>query len=449
MERRGKCQSKAFYMKRVWGLAVIFLLFLSGAGAAAQTNKLSAADLLRLLDAKDILGAARVEEIIAERGLDFEFDYQLGKDLEAGITAGTITVKAETKAKPVEAVKLVEAISKREALRRQWPKPVISGAPQTPAFVVTNLAAIGDETKPLTNVFPASYAVVSVTRLVLTNPVSGTTTTNYCTNTDSIPTQSVYVTPGRTNSYFLEDFSDNRSLYYTLRAGWDHSEFVKSGDTWWLSASLYGHNQELRSYITDNVRSPGWGKFLSAITPDVYFELSHQIQPINTNTAGATNGVLTDGARLLAGAFWPLLSWPISTPQTFGITNFSKGTLHPTLGPVFEADFNTLFDSKYANQSHFSGLSWSYYGGARLALSPYAYVQYEVGKDSYLQNGLRYHITSEIPLAVLGGTRVILRTIWDCSDHHQDRDFLDFVIMVQIPFDKVTAIPFNTIKGVF
>jgi hypothetical protein len=233
-----------------------------------------------------------------------------------------------------------------------------------------------------------------------------------------------------TNDYLFESFRSDRDFYVNLQAGIVHVDAGPSEDTYWLDADLYWHAASTRDYIGGTSVSK-----LSLLVPDAFVSADHSIIATNSttttsSTATAPTNVLGEGVQFHAGLYWPLFLIPATAPTNFmGMTNFSPGFVDISLGPIY-----TIGLQKFINGTGADEIKFSQYGGLRFCLDNETYTDFTLGDDDALK-GLRFQVSSQIPLFTTGGGgRYYCRFLWNTS-HNKTDDIIRVLLSVDVPFE--------------
>ena len=223
-------------------------------------------------------------------------------------------------------------------------------------------------------------------------------------------------------NFYPDNYSTNRAAlfnnqsdyYFTARAGYEHTGYGNSRDTWYAGIKFYAHPEQLRARA---------GK-LQWLVPDATVEFSHQAL---ARPAGVTNPGAGDGVQLRADFYWNWINW---TTRVFARENCACAYAQPmnfSLGPVFETGFDKTFEG--------SAFRASRYVGARLSLNRYAFVQYTFGKTDGLGD-LRQELLGELPFYISRNreVRYVLRGEWSRGDQALP-DYYHVGVFAEMPLD--------------
>ena len=223
-------------------------------------------------------------------------------------------------------------------------------------------------------------------------------------------------------NFYSESFATNRAAlfnrdsdyYFTARAGYEHTGYGNSRDTWYAGIKFYAHPEQLRARA---------GK-LQWLVPDATVEFSHQAL---ARPDDATNPGAGDGVQLRADFYWSWINW---TTRVFARENCACAYAQPmkfSLGPVFETGFDKTFEG--------SAFRASRYVGARLALNRYAFVQYTFGKTDGLGQ-TRQELLGELPFYISRNreVRYVLRGEWSRGDQALP-DYYQVGVFAEMPLD--------------
>jgi len=258
---------------------------------------------------------------------------------------------------------------------------------------------------------PPAPAVPEIT------PAAPTDAGTWATNTTHQQVVEMPVTaPAAPAEFYSNDFATNHSCLgkdyeLAIRAGYLHAGLGDNHDTAYGGVKFYAHPDQFRAEAGLNA----W------LIPDFDAELSHQylVKPGNTGTA--------EGLQLRADLFWPWINWSLhNLSQENDICPYS-GPLHFTLGPVFLTGFDKTFDG--------SGFRFARYGGARLTLNRYAFVQYSYGETDGLAHD-RQEILAELPFYISHDhqVRYVLRGEWSRGELDLP-DYYAAGVFVEMPVD--------------
>lgn len=279
------------------------------------------------------------------------------------------------------------------------PSPVITN---TPAAITTAPAAPGTP-----DLAPTASAVKSTDKKWWQR--FGGKTVEMSTNAPTAP-----------KNFYPEDFStnhvsllDSRSDYYfAARAGYEHASYGNDRDTWYAGIKFYANPTQLRA----RAGKGGW------LVPDFSAEFSHQAL---ARPDKATNPGAGDGVQFQTELYWPWVNW---TTKVFARENCACAFAKPmtiTFGPVFVTGFDKTFEG--------SGFRFSRYGGARLAVNRYAFLEYTFGKtDGFADT--RQEFLGELPFYISRDEQVryVLRGEWIRSDRRRD-DYYQVGAFVEMP----------------
>lgn len=223
-------------------------------------------------------------------------------------------------------------------------------------------------------------------------------------------------------SFYPDNYSTNRAAlfnnqsdyYFTARAGYEHTGYGNSRDTWYAAIKFYAHPEKLRARA---------GK-LQWLVPDAALEFSHQAL---ARPAKATNPGAGDGLQLRTDFYWSWLNW---TTRVFARENCACAYAQPmnfSLGPVFTTGFDKTFEG--------SAFRASRYVGARLSLNRYAFVQYSFGKTDGLGQ-IRQELLGELPFYLSRNheVRYVLRGEWSRGDQALP-DYYQIGVFAEMPLD--------------
>ena len=228
--------------------------------------------------------------------------------------------------------------------------------------------------------------------------------------------------PSAPKNFYPDNYSTNRAAlfnpqsdyYFTARAGYEHTGYGNSRDTWYAGIKFYAHPEQLRARV---------GK-LQWLVPDATVEFSHQAL---ARPDGATNPGAGDGLQLRADFYWSWINW---STRVFARENCACAYAQPmnfSLGPVFEIGFDKTFEG--------SAFRASRYVGARLSLNRYAFVQYTFGKTDGLGH-MRQELLGELPFYLSRNreVRYVLRGEWSRGDNALP-DYYQIGVFAEMPLD--------------
>jgi hypothetical protein len=234
--------------------------------------------------------------------------------------------------------------------------------------------------------------------------------------------------------FYSGDFATNHYCLGTdyevaVRAGYLHTGYGDNHDTAYGGVKFYAHPDQLRAAAGKNA----W------LIPDFDAELTHQYLAKPDDTAHPGTG---EGLQLRADIYWPWVNWTLHTlAEENAVCPFS-GPLHFGLGPVFITGFDKTFDG--------SGFRFARYGGARLTLNRYAFVQYAYGEtDGFAHD--RQEVLAELPFYVShdGCVRYVLCGEWsrgelDLPDYYAAGAFVEMPLDLLIrPREWRDLVPFT------
>ncbi len=227
--------------------------------------------------------------------------------------------------------------------------------------------------------------------------------------------------PAAPKNFYSEDFSTNHSslldsrsdYYFSARAGYAHASYGNDRDSWYAGIKFYANPTQLR----ERVGRPGW-----IIVPEVSAEFSHQVL---ARPDKATNPGAGDGVQLRTELYWPWVNWTTKVLARENCACAFAKPLHFTFGPVFVTGFDKTFEG--------SGFRFARYGGARLAVNRYAFVEYTFGKTDGFTHA-RQEFLGELPFYISRNEQVryVLRGEWIRSERNRD-DYFQIGAFVEMP----------------
>jgi hypothetical protein len=206
--------------------------------------------------------------------------------------------------------------------------------------------------------------------------------------------------PQAPKKFYSQDFVTNRccasttsDYYFAVRAGYEHSGYAgDNSDTWYAGIKFYAHPNHLRAKAGKNA----W------LIPDADAELAHHFLAKPDSTANPGND---EGIRFRASFYWSWVNWTTKTLSRENCACPFAQPLHFAIGPVFSTGFDKTFDG--------SGFRFARYGGARLSVNRYAFVQYTFGKtDGFASHNSEF--SGELPFYISHDQQVryVIRGEW-------------------------------------
>jgi hypothetical protein len=216
------------------------------------------------------------------------------------------------------------------------------------------------------------------------------------------------------NSYCLLD--EKADYHFSVRAGYLHSGYGNDRDTFYGGLKFYAHPTELRAKA---------GK-LGLLVPDATVEISHQ--PLRRRDDADQPGV-GNGVQFRADIYWAWVNW---TSKFFARENCACSFAKPmniTIGPVATLGFDKTFEG--------SGFRFARYGGARLTINRYAFLEYTLGRTDGIGTWSQQFL-GEIPFYISHDEQVryVLRGEW-MRGSRREPDFYQVGAFVEMPMGLV------------
>ena len=188
------------------------------------------------------------------------------------------------------------------------------------------------------------------------------------------------------------DTSAAPDYLFTVRAGYEHASYGDNRDSWYAGIKFYAHPEKLRGQFGKNA----W------LIPDADMELAHHFL---AKPDGAAVPGTDEGLRLRASFYWSWVNWTTKVLVRENCACPFAQPLHFALGPVGVVGFDKTFDG--------SGFRFARYGGARLSVNRYAFVQYTFGKTDDF-GGHRQELSGELPFYISRDQQVryVIRGEW-------------------------------------
>ena len=228
--------------------------------------------------------------------------------------------------------------------------------------------------------------------------------------------QKFYSDDFATNHCCLSD-NPNQDYYLTVRAGYQHAGYGDNSDSWYGGVKFYAQPEALRSRAGKNA----W------LIPDMDAEFSHQYlaKPDGTGNPGSGEGI-----QFRANIYWPWVNWTTHVMARENCICPLSKPLNFAFGPIFVTGFDKTFDG--------SGFRFARYGGARLSINRYAFLEYVFGDTDGLQHS-RQEILSELPFYMSRDSRVryVFRGEWSRGDHNLP-DYYQLGAFVEMPLGLLT-----------
>ena len=229
--------------------------------------------------------------------------------------------------------------------------------------------------------------------------------------------------PEAPKKFYSQDFVTNRccasateDYFFTARAGYEHSGYGDNSDTWYAGIKFYAHPDQLRAKAGKNA----W------LVPDADAELAHHFL---AKPDGTANPGSDEGMRLRASFYWSWVTWTTKTLSRENCACPFAQPLHFAFGPVFTAGFDKTFDG--------SGFRFARYGGARLSVNRYAFVQYTFGKtDGFSSHNSEF--SGELPFYISHDQRVryVIRGEW-ARGNNAAPDYYQIGAFAEMPLSLV------------
>jgi hypothetical protein len=222
--------------------------------------------------------------------------------------------------------------------------------------------------------------------------------------------------PTAPKNFYSQDFTTNGcsspDYYFALRAGYEHAGYGDNSDTWYAGIKFYARPDKLRQQAGKNA----W------LVPDADAELAHHFL---AKPDGTANPGSDEGLRLRASFYWSWVNWTTKVLARENCACPFAQPLHFAFGPAFTTGFDKSFDG--------SGFRFARYGGARLSVNRYAFVQYAFGRTDGF-GGHNQELIGELPFYVSrdGQIRGVIRGEW-CRGSSGAPDYYQLGAFAEMP----------------